>query len=374
MGTSKAKEPPQTRRHRCAKVEVLSNHLREGGLGMNRTTYGLDIAKRVFQLYWVDAVTGEICNERMNRERVLEFFANREAGLIAMEACGSSHWWERKLRALGHEVKLMHAKYIRPFVKTNKTDAADAQAIWTALRQPGMRFVSAKTEEQQAVLGLHRMREQLVKFRTMQMNGLRGLLYEYGVVLKAGRAAGLAELRSRAAELERTVPALLWQGVQGQLERLERLEQEIEAMERLIGSWRRQERRCARVDAIPGVGALTATALVATIGEQPRVFRSGRQFSAFIGLVPRQEGTGGKVRLGPISKRGDPYLRRLLIHGARAVVSHAKDRPQGLAKMLERRPKNVVVVALANKMARTAWALLAHDREYQRGYVSQAPA
>lgn len=341
---------------------------------MNRTTYGLDTAKRVFQVHGVDVTTGEIDTRRLKRERVLEFFANREAGCVAMEACGSSHWWARKLKALGHEVKLIHAKYVRPFVKTNKTDAADAEAIWSAAQQPGMRFVSVKSEEQQAMLGLHRMREQLVKFRTMQVNGLRGLLYEHGIVLRKGRQAGLAELRSRGAELERALPALLWQAVQGQLERLECLEHDVGGIEHLIESWHNQERHCARVDAIPGVGGLTATAVVATIGEQPRVFRSGRGFSAFVGLVPRQQGTGGKVRLGAISKRGDGYLRRLLIHGARTVVCRAKDRPQWVSNMLERRPKNVVIVALANKMARTAWALLAHEREYQRGYVSQRPA
>jgi transposase len=341
---------------------------------MNPTTYGLDTAKRVFQVYWVDAQTGEIGRERLKRDRVLEFFAHRAPGRIALEACASSHWWARQFRALGHEVKLIHAKYVRPFVRTNKTDAADAEAIWAAAQHPGMRFVSVKNETQQAVLGVHRQREQLVKFRTMQVNGLRGLLYEFGVVLKKGREAGLAELRRRAAEIEGALPGLVWQAVQGQLERLARLEQDIGALERVIASWARIEARCGRVDAIAGVGGLTATALVATIGEDPKVFRSGRHFSAFVGLVPRQEGTGGKVRLGTISKRGDGYLRRLLIHGARSVVCQAKDRPQWVNQMLQRRPKNVVIVALANKMARTAWALLAHDRDYQRGYVSQVPA
>lgn len=341
---------------------------------MNPTTYGLDTAKRVFQVYWVDAGTGEIGRERLKRDRVLEFFANRLSGCVVMEACGSSHWWARQLRALGHEVKLIHAKYVRPFVRTNKTDLADAEAIWAAARQPGMRFVSVKSETQQMVLGLHRQREQLVKFRTMQVNGLRGLLYEFGVVLRSGRVAGLAELRSRAGQIEAALPPLVWQAVRGQLERLARLEQDITGLERVIASWARADERCARVDRIAGVGELTATALVATIGEEPKVFRSGRHFSAFVGLVPRQQGTGGKVRLGAISKRGDGYLRRLLIHGARSVVCLAKDRPQWVSQMLQRRPKNVVIVAVANKTARTAWALLAHDRDYQRGYVSQAPA
>ncbi|WP_258171833.1 IS110 family RNA-guided transposase [Burkholderia multivorans] len=175
---------------------------------MNATTYGLDVAKHVFQMYWVDVQTGEIANRRFRRDELIAFLAQRPAGRVALEACGSAHWWARKIKALGHEVVLLHAKFIRPFVQTNKTDAADARAIWTAVQQPGMRTVAAKTEDQQAMLGLHRMRSLLIKFRTMQVNQLRGLLYEFGVSFRAGRAAGLAEMRARMAELEDALPGV----------------------------------------------------------------------------------------------------------------------------------------------------------------------
>ena len=339
---------------------------------MNATTYGLDIAKRVFQMYWVDGETGEIVNRRFDRQALIEFLANRPAGRVALEACGSGHWWARKIQSLGHEVVLLHAKFIRPFVQNNKTDVADAKAIWTAERQPGMRTVAAKSEDQQAMLGLHRIREQLVKFRTMQVNQLRGLLYEFGVTLKAGRAAGLAEVRQRIAELEEKVPGLLLQALQAQLTRIDGIDAEITLIEKRIGSWQKQEAACRAIAEIPGIGKLTATALVATMGNA-RSFKSGREFAAFIGLVPRQSGTGGRVKLLGISKRGDPYLRTLLIHGARSVIFKAKDKGAWSEDLLKRRPTNVVITALANKMARTAWAMLAHGRAYQKDYVSVQP-
>lgn len=340
---------------------------------MNITTYGLDIAKRVFQLYWVDIKSGEIHNRKFGRQELLEFLAHQEAGLIAMEACGSAQWWRRKLMALGHEVKLIHAKFVRPFVQTNKTDAADAKAIWTAIRQPGMRTVAGKTEEQQAMLSLHRMRMSLIRFRTMQVNQLRGLLYEFGITLKGGRQAGLAEMRQRMAELEQTVPGMLFEAMKEQLQRLTDIEADIQDIERRIKNWQKQQEACRKIAEIPGIGMLTATALVATMGEA-NSFKSGREFAAFVGLVPRQSGTGGKVKLLGISKIGDTYLRTLLIHGARAVMFKAKEKGAWSEALLQRRPANVAIVALANKMARTAWAILAHDREYQKGYVSVVPA
>ena len=337
---------------------------------MNFTTYGLDIAKRVFQLYWVTHENGEIHNRKFGKQELLEFFAQREAGLIAIEACGSAHWWRRKLMGLGHEVKLIHAKFVRPFVQGNKTDAADAKAIWTAVRQPGMRMVAGKTEDQQALLALHRMRLSLIKFRTMQVNQLRGLLYEFGVTLKGGRQAGLSEIQQRMAELEEIVPGMLFEAVKEQLNRLDEIEADVKNIERRIKDWQRQQAACKKIAEIPGVGMLTATALVATMGEAAS-FKSGREFAAFVGLVPRQSGTGGKIKLLGISKRGDTYLRTLLIHGARAVMFTAKDKGAWSESLLQRRPANVAIVAMANKMARTAWAILAHDREYQKGYVSQ---
>jgi transposase len=340
---------------------------------MNATTYGLDVAKRVFQLYWVDVHTGEIVNRRFGRDELIGFLAQRPAGRVALEACGSGHWWARKIQALGHEVVLLHAKFVRPFVQTNKTDAADARAIWTAVQQPEMRTVAAKTEDQQAMLALHRVRALLVKFRTMQVNQLRGLLYEFGVTFRTGRLAGLAEIRARMAELEEELPGVLICILQDQLKRIDGLEQDIDQIEKRIGDWQKQEAACRAIAAVPGIGRLTATALVATIGDA-RTFKSGREFASFLGLVPRQSGTGGRIRLGSISKRGDPYLRTLLIHGARSVMYHAKEPTPWLTEIQARRPANVTAVAMAHKMARTAWAILAHGRPYQNDYVSVKPA
>lgn len=339
------------------------------GLKMIATTYGLDLAKRVFELYWVESDTGEVINRQFSRSGLIEFLSNRPAGIVALEACGSAHWWARKLKNLGHEVRLLHAQFIRPFVQNNKTDAADAKAIWTASQQPEMRTVAVKTEEQQAALALHRMRSNLVKSRTAQVNQLRGLLYEFGVTLRGGRLAGLKQIRERMAELESVVPAMLFEAIQGQLERIKQLDIDIARIERRMASWHKHDQACQAIADVPGIGLLTATALVATLGDA-QAFKSGREFAAFVGLVPRQSGTGGKIRLGGISKRGDPYLRTLLIHGARAVVFAAKDKGPWTESLLQRRPTNVAVLALANKMARTAWAIIAHGRKYHRSYVS----
>ena len=338
---------------------------------MKVTTFGLDLAKRVFQLHWVDMETGEICRRQLKRSEVVEFFANREAGVVGMEACGSAHYWARKLTALGHEVKLIAAQFVRPFVKSNKTDAADAQAIWEAAQRPGMKFVAVKSEGQQAVLTLHRMREQLVKMRTMQINQLRGLLYEFGANLPAGRQRGMARIPEELAKLEQTLPAMVIETVRCEVKRIEGLDQDIAEIEKKLSAWKKEDAASKKLMEIPGVGLLTATAVVATIGDA-RAFKSGREFAAFLGLVPRQSGTGGRVKLLGISKRGDVYLRTLLIHGARAVITHQKERGPWLDKLLARRPFNAAAVALANKMARTIWALLAHDRTYQKGYVAKA--
>jgi transposase len=336
---------------------------------MPHTNYGLDIAKRVFQVHWVDDKTGEVHNRSLTRRQVTEFFAIRSQALIALEACGSGHFWARKFVAQGHQVRLIHPRYVRPFVRTNKTDAADAEAIWTAARQPGIRAVALKTEEQQAVLALHRMREQLVKFRTMQVNQIRGLLGEFGFVFRNGRRAGLAEIRATMSALDDAVPGVLMTGIHNQLARLETIDGDIAGIERQIQAWQRSEVDCQRLAEIPGIGAITATALVATIGSA-KAFKSGREFASFLGLVPKQSGSGGRVRLGGISKRGDSYLRKLLVHGARTVLFKSKEPSAWMSGLLRRRHKNVAIVALANKMARTAWALLAHERSYQVDYIS----
>jgi transposase len=345
---------------------------------MNVTTYGLDLAKRVFQVHWVELDTGELKRRTLARADVAAFFARRPPGIVAMESCGSAHHWGRLLSGLGHEVRLIAAQFVRPFVKTNKTDAADAEAIWEAAQRPGMRFVALKSEEQQAVLSLHRMRAQLVKIRGMQAYQVRSLLYEFGVVTRQGFAALKAKAAAALGQPEGCpVPELLRMELLSQLQGLQSLTERIEALERRIGSWQRREDDCERLTTIPGVGRLTATAVVATVADA-RSFRSGREFAAFLGLVPRQSGTGGRVKMLGISKRGDPYLRTLLIHGARSVLlsQSRADRVMDpwLKEVLARRPKNVAIVALANKMARTIWALLAHGRSFDPHWGRTATA
>jgi|APTNR8051073442_1049403.scaffolds.fasta_scaffold14400_2 transposase len=331
---------------------------------MKTTTFGLDLAKRVFQLHWVEADTGEVKRRQLKRDQMVKFFTQRPASVVAMEACGSAHYWGRKLIELGHEVRLIAPKFVRPFVRSNKTDAADAQAIWEAAQRPERRFVAVKTEQQQAVLMMHRMREQLVKMRTMQINQLHGLLAEFGVILPVGREKMMAQLPQALARLEDTLPAMVLETLREQRARLERLSEDIEGIERKLWAWRKEDEAVKRLMQIPGVGLLTATAAVATIGDA-KVFSSGRECAAFLGLVPRQSGTGGKVRLSGITKRGDVYLRKLLVHGARAVLQHAKQLDPWLEGLLARRPFNAVVVALANKTARTIWAMLAYGRSYE---------
>lgn len=331
---------------------------------MKVTTFGLDLAKHVFQLHWVEPETGEVRRKALKRDQMMKFFVQRAPSVVAMEACGSAHYWARKLIGLGHEVRLIAAQFVRPYVKRNKTDAADAQAIWEAVQRPEMRFVAVKDEHQQAVLTLHRMREQLVKMRTMQINQLRGLLYEFGVILPAGRHKAMTQVAQALARLEDTLPAMALEVLREQCASIEALSAQIEEIERKLAAWRKEDEAAKRLMQVPGVGLLTATAAVATVGDA-KVFSSGREFAAFLGLVPRQSGTGGRVKLLGISKRGDGYLRRLLIHGARAVITHAKARDPWVEALLARRPLNAVVVALANKMARTLWALLAHGRHYE---------
>jgi transposase len=337
---------------------------------MNRTVVGVDIAKRVFQLHWVELGSGEIVSVQLKRAKFLEHFANRLPCLIGMEACGGSQHWARELHKLGHEVKLLSARMVKAFVSGNKNDAADARAIWTAVQQPGIKAVAVKSEGQQAVLALHRMRAQLVKFRTAQVNGLRGLLAEYGEVLPQGRAGIRRDVPGALERVAERLPAMVIETLREQYARVGELDEQVQRIERRLQQWHRQDEASRRLAEIPGVGVLGATAALATIGDA-QVFRSGREFAAWLGLVPRQSGTGGRVRLLGISKRGDPYLRTVLIHGARAVMTHSKAPPEWARQVAERRPKNVAIVALANKMARTIWALLAHQREYEPLYASR---
>lgn len=333
---------------------------------MERTVIAVDIAKKVFQLHWVEMDTGCIERLQLKRAKMLEWFANRTSMQVVMEACGGAHDWGRALMQLGHEVRLISPRKVRPFVQRNKTDAADAQAIWTACRQPGMRFVPVKTEAQQVVLSLHRLRAQLMKTRIMQTNELRGLLYEFGIVLPEGHAAMLKALPDAMRDAKDRLPGMLMDSLDEQLRRVQTLQADISLIERRLSQQMREIPACRAVAEIPGIGLLTATAVVASMGA-PTAFKDAREFAAWIGLVPRQTGTGGRVRQLGISKRGDAYLRTLLMHGARAVVVRSKEGPAWpwLTALLQRRPYSVAVAAVANKLARTIWAVLARGQAWR---------
>lgn len=339
---------------------------------MDRTTYGLDIAKNVMQLHWVEIETGEIGRKKLVRAKLADHFARVLPVRVVMEACGSAHHWARVLGGLGHQVELLPARQVRPFVRSNKDDAADARAIWLAAQQSDIRRVPIKNVQQQAVLALHRTRQHWVSVRTATINALRGLLYEFGVVLPGGKHAGLKALGAHRADIDAKLPASMQRLIDGQLDTLKDIERRIEQLEAEIGAQQKQLDKAVKLRRVPGIGVLGATALAATLGDGSG-WKSGREFSASLGLVPAHSGTGGKARVGRLSKRGDPYLRTLLIHGARSVIQHAKHKPKWLEQLLARRPLNVVVAALANKMARTAWALVAHGREYQREWKSTPP-
>lgn len=336
----------------------------------SKQVVGVDIAKRVFELHWIDAQTGEIMSVQLKREKFLEHFANRTQCLIGMAACGGAQHWARKLIELGHEVKLLAAKMVKPFVGRNKSDAADARAIWTAVQQPAVKAVAVKSEAQQAVLALHRMRSQLVKLRTAQINGLRGLLAEYGQVMPQGRAGITKGIVTALAKLVDRLPAVLLDTLREQWARVGQLDEQVAEIERRLRAWHKEDKASRRIAQMPGVGLLTATAAVASMGE-PKGLRSAREFAAWLGLVPKHTGTGGRIRMLGISKRGDTCLRTLPIDGARSVIANSKQPTEWVTNLTQRRAANVAVVALANKMARTIWALLAHEREFHKGYVSQ---
>ena len=338
-----------------------------------KTVVGVDTAKDVLQAYWVDAEKSQVINKQIKRSKFLEHFANRSPCIIGMEACGGSHHWARELIKMGHEVKLMPGKVVKGFAPGNKNDAADAKAIWLATQQAGVRAVAVKTEQQQSVLAMHRMREQLVKFRTAQINALRGLLAEYGEVMRQGRPAMNDAIPGILQRLSERVPAVLIDTLREQWNRVAVLDGEIKKIEMRLQAWMKQDEACKTIAAIPGVGLLTATAAVATMGNAG-AFKSGREFAAWLGLVPGQNGTGGKVRLLGISKRGDKYLRKLLVHGARSVLTRSKQPSKWVQELKQRRPLNVAVVAQANKTARVIWALLAHGSVFDKDHVSSRPA
>jgi transposase len=341
---------------------------------MKITTVGIDLAKNLFQVHGVDERGKTVLKKQLKRDQMMAFFTNLPPCLIGMEACGSAHYWANKLQRLGHTVKLMAPQFVKPYVKTNKNDVADAEAICEAVSRPNMRFVPIKNSEQQAVLALHRARQGFVKARTAQANQIRGLLAEHGIIIPKGIAYIGKHLPEILEDGENGLPGsfrILIKRLGDHLKELDRHTQELEVQ---IQNWHRDSTASRKLAKIPGIGPITASALVASVGDAKN-FENGRQLAAWLGLVPRQNSSGGKQTLLGISKRGDSYLRTLLIHGARAVLRVAERQAHQanswLAGVMERRNYNVAAVALANKNARIVWALLAHDREFEADYGAE---
>jgi transposase len=330
---------------------------------MQVATIGVDLAKHVFQLHGVSSAGAVVLRKKLRRAHVIEFFAKLSPCLVGMEACGTAHHWAREIRTLGHEVRLMPAHYVKAYVKRGKNDAADAEAICEAVTRPTMRFVAVKTKEQQAVLVMHRTRELLVRQRTQTVNALRGLLAEFGISEPQG-IWHIGRLRAHldedtVPEPGRTVLTLL-------VEQLDGLDKRVDGVNAEIQAWHRANPVSKRLTKIPGIGTVIATAMVATVGDAS-LFRSGREFAAWLGLVPRQRSTGGKQRLGRISRQGDQYIRRLLIIGAQAALLRSKHvRANAWVQgLLGRCARLKVAVALANKTARIAWAVMAKGEPYR---------
>ena len=332
------------------------------------TTIGLDIAKSVFQVHGVDAAGQVVIRRQLKRRYVLAFFEKLPPCLVGIEACASSHHWSREISGLGHTVRLMPPAYVKPYVKRQKNDAADAEAICEAVTRVNMRFVATKTPEQQSCLMLHRTRHLFIRQQTSVINVIRAHLAELGIVAPVGRK-GVEELLYVVADPnDKRVPEVARACLAALGAQLRRLKEQILEFDRIILAWHRSSETSRRLDAIPGVGPMLATALVASIAD-PKAFRSGRNFSAWIGLVPKQHSSGGKDRLGHISKQGDRYLRSLFMAGALAVIRYAKingtkHRPW-LTALLARRPVKVAAIALANKIARMVWAMMARGERYK---------
>ena len=332
------------------------------------TTIGLDIAKSVFQVHGVDGEGNVLIRRQLKRRYVLAFFQKLPSCLVGIEACATSHHWSRELKALGHNVRLMPPAYVKPYVKRQKNDAADAEAICEAVTRANMRFVETKTPEQQSCLMLHRTRQLFIRQQTSVINAIRAHMAEFGIVAPVGRQGVEPLLEVVADGGDKRVPEVARACVAALGAQLRVLKAQILEFDRRILAWHRSSQASRRFDAIPGIGPALATALVASVPD-PKAFRSGRNFSAWIGLVPKQHSSGGKDRLGSISKQGDRYLRSLFTAGALAVIRYAKihgtkHRPW-LTALLARRPTKVAAIALANKIARMAWAMMARGERYK---------
>lgn len=336
---------------------------------MNIKALGIDTAKYVFELHGVDETGNTVLKKRISREKLPEFMVQLPGCLVGIEACGGSHNWARKFKKMGHDVRLMNPQFVKPYVKSNKNDSHDAQAICEAVQRPSMRFVGVKNIEQQDIQAIHRIRERLVKQRSALVNQIRGLLAEYGVVI----AQGIGHVRKRLPEiLEDMGNELSDMGRQlfnDLLIQLYDADSKVEEYDARIEMVCKGNETCQRLIKLKGVGALTATAIVASIGDAS-VFKNGREMAAFIGLVPKQRSSGGRQTLLGISKRGDRYLRCLLVHGARSVLTRAKNlsakKAEWLKSLEERRGRNRTIVALANKNARIMWALMAKQESYKQ--------
>jgi transposase len=341
---------------------------------MKITTIGIDLAKVVFQIHGVDERGKVAVRKQLKRAEMPIYFANLEPCLIGMEACGSAHHWARKLEGYGHTVKLMAPQFVKPYVKTNKNDMADAEAICEAVSRPNMRFVPIKNVEQQAILSVHRARQGFVKARTAQGNQIRGLLSEFGIVIPQGIRSVMKLMPEILEDGENGLPGTMRHLLERLTENLKEMDRQAKELEAQIQLWHRENEASRKLAEIPGLGPITASAIVATVGDA-REFKNGRQLAAWMGLVPRQHSSGGKQNLLGISKRGDTYLRTLMIHGARSVIRFAENKTEPecwLRKLMARRNKNVAAVALANKNARVVWALLANDRMFCPDYTPAA--
>lgn len=342
---------------------------------MQVSTIGIDLAKNVFQVHGVDAAGKVVVTRQLRRKQVLEFFGKLAPCLVGMEACATAHHWAREIGKLGHEVRLIPPSYVKAYVRRQKNDAADAAAICEAVTRPSMPFVPVKTPEQQATLAVHRTRALLIGQRTQITNALRAHLAEHGLVADQGRE-GLARLIAMVKKETslQSLPIGLLQALQALVAQLVAVQRQIGELDQAIHRQHRASPVSRRVETVPGIGVIGATALTATVTD-PSAFRSGRDLAAWIGLVPRQSSTGGKERLGGISKQGDRYLRRLLVAGAMAVVQHAKRHPEKqpwIARLLARKPAKVVAIAVANKMARIAWAIMSKGGTYRPPVLAAA--